>query len=60
MGAYPLDELIAKWKLAELTSEQVIGQILLLLQALTERFEALERQFTRQNNTPRSDTSPWR
>jgi hypothetical protein len=60
MSAYSLDELIAKWKLAGLTSEQAIGQILLLLQTLTERLEALEQQLTRQNNAPRGDTPPWR
>ncbi len=50
MAAYPLDELIAKWKLAELTPEQAIGQMLLLLQALVERLEILERQTKRQRN----------
>ncbi len=50
MGAYQLDDLIAKWKLAEVTPEQTIGQILLLLQALVERLESLERQIKRQRN----------
>lgn len=34
MGMYPLEELIRKWRLGELTVEQVIGQILLHLQRL--------------------------
>jgi len=50
MSAYQLDDLIAKWKLAEVTPEQTIGQILLLLQALVERLETLERQIKRQRN----------
>ena len=31
MSNYTIDELIARWKREELTIEQVIGQILLLL-----------------------------
>jgi hypothetical protein len=31
MSHYTIDELIARWKREELTAEQVIGQILLLL-----------------------------
>jgi len=50
MSAYQLDDLITKWKLAEVTPEQAIGQILLLLQALVERLEILERQIKRQRN----------
>jgi hypothetical protein len=44
MSAYSLDELIAKWKLAEVTSEQAIGQMLLLLQALIARLETVEKK----------------
>ena len=47
MSAYSLDELIAKWKLAEVTPEQAIGQMLLLLQALLERLEAVEKKLKR-------------
>jgi len=46
MSAYSLDELIAKWKLAEVTPEQTIGQMLLLLQALIARLEAVEKKLT--------------
>lgn len=55
MSAYALNELIAKWKLAGLTSEQAIGQILLLLQALTERLEVLEQQFKHRSHAARGD-----
>jgi len=50
MSAYQLDDLIAKWKLAAITPEQTIGQILLLLQALIERLEILKQQMKRQRN----------
>ena len=42
MGTYSLETLIRKWGLNELTTEQAIGQILLILQKLVRRVEALE------------------
>jgi hypothetical protein len=42
MGAYSLDTLVRKWGLRELTTEQAIGQILLVLQELARRLETLE------------------
>jgi hypothetical protein len=42
MGAYSLEALVRKWGLSELTTEQAIGQILLTLQELVRRVEALE------------------
>jgi hypothetical protein len=42
MGTYSLEALIRKWGLSELTTEQAIGQILLILQGLVKRVEALE------------------
>lgn len=44
MGTYPLETLIRKWGLSELTTEQTIGQILLILQELIRRVEALEER----------------
>jgi len=44
MGTYSLETLIRKWGLSELTTEQAIGQILLILQELIRRLEALERR----------------
>ena len=44
MGTYPLETLIRKWGLSELTTEQTIGQILLILQELIRRLEALEER----------------
>jgi hypothetical protein len=42
MGTYSLETLIRKWGLSELTTEQAIGQILLILQELIRLVEALE------------------
>ena len=42
MGTYSLETLIRKWGLNELTTEQAIGQILLILQKLARRVETLE------------------
>ena len=49
MGIYPLETLIRKWGLGELTCEQAIGQILLILQKLVRRVEALEGRRGRAN-----------
>jgi hypothetical protein len=43
MGNYGLDELITRWEREKLTTEQMIGQILLILRSLTERVRDLER-----------------
>jgi hypothetical protein len=43
MGIYSLDELIRRWQTGQLTVEQAIGQILLVLKELVERMRALER-----------------
>ena len=40
MSNYTIDELIARWKREELTIEQVIGQILLLLKEHDRRLRA--------------------
>ena len=53
MGTYQLDDLVAKWKLAELTPEQAIGQVLLFLQRIVERLEVVERQATQQQRPAR-------
>ncbi len=43
MGTYGLEGVIQAWELGKLTTEQAIGQILLLLAELNERITALER-----------------
>ena len=49
MGIYSLETLIRKWGLSELTTEQAIGQILLVLQELVRRVEILEERRGRAN-----------
>jgi len=48
MSNYSLDELITRWEQEKLTTEQVIGQMLLMLRSLTERVRELERWRRRQ------------
>lgn len=43
MGTYGLEGVIRAWERGELTTEQAIGQILLLLQELEERVRSLEQ-----------------
>lgn len=42
MSAYELQELVRKWQREELTAEQMIGQLLLHLQRLSQRVGRLE------------------
>lgn len=42
MGAYDLDTILKKWERAELSADQAIGQILLLLQSISYRVGRLE------------------
>lgn len=44
MSAYSLDIVLQKWERGDLTTEQAVGQIILLLQLLNERVGQLERQ----------------
>ncbi|HSD84109.1 MAG TPA: hypothetical protein VLG46_09635 [Anaerolineae bacterium] len=55
MGMYSLEELMQRWYLEDLTTEQVIGQILQLLQELTKRMDELESR-----NRPEGMITPRR
>ena len=44
MSNYTIEELIARWKREELTIEQVIGQILLLLKEQDRRLREAAQQ----------------
>ena len=57
MGTYSLETLIRKWGLSELTTEQAIGQILLILQGLIRRVEELEGRGEKANRR-RSSRKP--
>ncbi len=48
MGNYNLDELINRWEREKLTTEQAVGQILLILRSLSKRIRELERRHWRQ------------
>jgi len=47
MGTYGLEGVIHAWEQEQLTTEQTIGQILLLLQELEEHLRRLERRLER-------------
>ena len=47
MGTYGLEGVTRAWEQEQLTTEQTIGQILLLLQELEERLRSLERRLER-------------
>jgi hypothetical protein len=47
MGTYGLEGVIRAWEREQLTTEQAIGQILLLLQELEERVHRIERRLER-------------
>lgn len=44
MGTYSLDEVIKRWRKGELTAEQAIGQILQMIQSLSQRVGNLEHR----------------
>lgn len=43
MSNYPLEDLIARWKREELSAEQMIGQLLLVLREHEQRLRELAR-----------------
>ncbi|HUV89220.1 MAG TPA: hypothetical protein VMY80_06180 [Anaerolineae bacterium] len=47
MGTYGLAGVIEAWEREELTTEQAIGQILLLLQEIAERLARIEHRLER-------------
>ena len=52
MGVYDLDTMLKKWEREELTTEQAVGQILLLLQSISQRVGRVE---VTQENIRRQD-----
>ena len=44
MGTYGLEEVIQAWEREQLTTEQAVGQILLLLQELEGRLRRIEQR----------------
>jgi len=58
MGTYGLPELIRRWGREQLTTEQAIGQILLLLVELDKRLRKLERRRESLSKRPPRKTGP--
>ncbi len=61
MGTYGLKGIIEAWDMDKLTTEQAIGQILLLLTDLHERITALEKEArakTKLKSTPPPPAAP--
>ena len=50
MGSYSLDEVIKRWERGKLTTEQMIGQIILLVKQLSDRVGALEKTAEKDRN----------
>ena len=48
MSHYNLEELIIRWEQEKVTTEQAVGQMLLVLRTLVERVQELERWRRRQ------------
>jgi hypothetical protein len=56
MGTYGLQEVIRRWGREQLTLEQAIGQILLLLAELDKRLQELERRRESTSKRPSGKT----
>lgn len=53
MGTYPLDRIIREWGTDKLSTEQAIGQVLLLIQQMQKRLAELEARLFRQEQANR-------
>lgn len=54
MGTYGLQGVIRAWELGKITTEQAIGQILLLLVEIQERLNEIERRQSKRWREARS------
>ncbi|MCP4417623.1 MAG: hypothetical protein GY805_13445 [Chloroflexi bacterium] len=43
MGTYTLDEVVKRWTRGDMTTEQVVGQTLLIIQDIVKRLGTLEK-----------------
>jgi hypothetical protein len=50
MSAYDMGSLLNKWERGTITTEQAIGQILLLIQGLSQRVGNLEKRMERRRS----------
>jgi hypothetical protein len=53
MGTYGLEGVIRAWEKGDLTTEQAIGQILLLLREVEERVRIVEQRLERRKRSAR-------
>ena len=61
MSAYDLDTMLKKWEREELTTEQAVGQILLLLESISQRvgrLEVTQENLRRQDRTSGKNIQP--
>lgn len=50
MGKYTLDEVIKRWTRGDMTTEQVVGQTLLIVQDIARRVGTLEKMREEERN----------
>ncbi len=58
MGTYGLEGVVRAWEQEQLTTEQAIGQILLLIKELKEQVQTLERRLERYAERARRQKRP--
>jgi hypothetical protein len=57
MSSYSIEELISRWKREELTVEQMIGQLLLLMQTQDQRLRELGRRISQREREAAAESS---
>ena len=58
MGTYGLEGVVRAWEQEQLTTEQAIGQILLLIKELKDQVQTLERRLERYAERARRQKRP--
>ncbi len=58
MGSYTLDEVIKRWTRGDMTTEQVVGQALLIMQDIARRVGTLEKLREPDRNEARVEKKP--
>ena len=55
MSAYDMDSLLNKWERGTITTEQAVGQILLLIQQVSQRVGILEKRMEERRRASRQE-----
>ncbi len=55
MGSYTLNEVIKRWTRGDMTTEQTVGQTLLILQDMARRVGSLEKMWEDERNGRKTD-----